>query len=433
MTPAYSRTQTAGAAAHGAPLDAENMSRLSVWVFIAWLATYVVEGPLRAGLATVGLQNLLYGRDLLALTGVAWGVLMPLLHRRRPAPGLVLMVWLLAVHVCIGLLLGGTLFQRLFGVKIFIPLLYGVAVFPAVERHFPQFLRAMAAFFTVSVLGVFINAIIGDMPWAGLRYETAFGAAESTRQWWMTGGVSRLPGFARASFDAAMVIGLCGVMVIALSPSIWWRALVATLGMAAIFLTTSKGMVAGFGIAALWLVLADRSDTSFKLGCWIAAALLMLTCLLPTVFMIVRVPEASTEVPELMLSLWDRFAWMWPSAYDLLPDGFGALTGVGPGGIGTALDQPDQKFVPNSGDSIFVYFFVTFGVAGVGYLGFALLAIVGRGDARDARAFVWAGLLIIAYGYGLSINMVEQSFFCAVFGLIYGRAFAAVSATGERA
>jgi hypothetical protein len=108
----------------------------------------------------------------------------------------------------------------------------------------------------------------------------------------------------------------------------------------------------------------------------------------------------------------------------LLPDGFGALTGVGPGGIGTAISD---GAVPNSADSIFVYFFVTFGLLGIGYLAFPLRALFGRGAESDPRTFAWAGLLIIAYGYGLSINMVEQAFFTSVFGLLYGKAFAVLA------
>ena len=114
--PSTHAVPSAGAAARA--------GRMSVWVFIAWLGTYVVEGPLRGGLYSIGLPNLLYARDLVAAAGIAAAFALPLVRGQRPAPGLVLMAWLLAVHVCIGLLLGGTLFQRLFGVKIFLPLLY---------------------------------------------------------------------------------------------------------------------------------------------------------------------------------------------------------------------------------------------------------------------------------------------------------------------
>jgi hypothetical protein len=415
---------TRGAAGHSA---------LAVWVYLAWLSTYLLEGPLRGGLFAIGLQNLLYLRDGVAVVGIALALAVPLVRGDKPPPGLVVVLWVLAVHACIGLLMGGTLFQRLFGVKIFIPVLYTVAIFAAVQQHFALFLRGMAVCFTVSVAGVLINELAGEMPWEGLRYDTAFGSVQATRQWWMSGGLRRLPGFARASFDAAMMIGACGVIFLATARSLGLRVLIAALGLVAIFLTTSKGMVAAFGVAVLWLALANRSPASFKAGVGTVVTLFLLTCLVPTVFMIVSVPTNPQEVPALLSSLWDRFSWMWPSAYQLLPDGFGAITGVGPGGIGTALDHPDERAVPNSGDSIFVYFFVTFGLAGIAYLGLPLLAVLHRGAASDRHAFVWAGLLVITYGYGLSINMVEQPFFASMLGLLYGKAFAVLAGRGAAA
>ena len=399
--------------------------RLSVWIYLTWLTTYLVEGPLRGGLSAIGMPNVLYLRDLVAVAVIASAMVVPLTRGERPPPGLVLMSWLIAVHVCIGILLGGTVFQRLFGLKTFIPMLMTVAIFPAVEQHFRLFIKAMAVFFAITVVGVLVNEVAGEMPWEGLSYETAFGSVQTTKQWWMSGGVRRLPGFARASFDAAMMIGLSGVMLMAAVRSVWLRLLIACIGGAAIFLTTSKGMIVAYAVATLWLVFANRSNTSFKLGRGIVVALLLITCLVPTIFMVVPVRENPADIPVLLTSLWDRFAWMWPAGYSLLPDGFGALTGAGPGGIGSAVgDGP----IPSSADSIFVYYYVSFGLLGIGYLAFPALALArGEGAAADPNRFVWAALLIIAYGYGLSINMVEQTFFISVFGLLYGKAFAYVA------
>jgi hypothetical protein len=186
-------------------------------------------------------------------------------------------------------------------------------------------------------------------------------------------------------------------------------------------------MVVAFAMATLWLLLGNRSATNRKIGQGLVSLLLLVTCLVPTIFMVFSVPEYPTDVPQLLSSLWDRFSWMWPSAYGLLPDGFGALTGVGPGGIGTALNYPDPLPVPNSADSIFVYFYVTFGLLGLLYLAFPLTAVFRAGRAHDGREFVWIAVLIIAYGYGLSINMMEQPFFSSFFGLLYGLAFARVA------
>ncbi len=408
--------------ASSAPAD-----RAIVWVWALWLSSFLVEGPLRGALAQLGAANLLYARDLVPLAGIALAFAVPLVHRRALPPGLVLITWLLAVHLCVGLLLGGTLFQRLFGLKMFMPLLFAVAIFPSIRNQFALVMRVMAVFFVVSVVGVLVNYAVGTMPWEGLSYDTAFGSMQTTRQWWIPGGVSRLPGFTRASFDAAMIIGVTGAMLLAQALQRWLRALIFAAGAVTIVLTTSKGMVIAFAVAAGWLVLANRSITSLKVGKAIVCGLLLLTCLVPTLFMIVSVSENTNDVPDMLMSLWDRFSWMWPEAYALLPDGFGALTGTGLGGIGTALAHAPEGTAWNAADSIFVYYFVTFGVLGIVYVAFPLLALFGAasdsGSDADPQAFVWAAVLIIAYGYGLSINMVEQPVFATVFGLLYARAF----------
>ncbi|HEY4069418.1 MAG TPA: hypothetical protein VGM74_21100 [Burkholderiaceae bacterium] len=411
--------------------------RAVLWIFLFWQSTIVVEGPLRGALVELGQPNLLYARDLLVAGSVALALLTPAFSRAKFPAGLVLMGWLLVVHSCLGLMLSGTLFQRLFGVKIFMPLLFGVVVFPAIQRNMGLFTKAMAAFFAVTVVGVFANEFVGQWPWEGLSYATAFGTVDATREWWMAGGARRLPGFARASFDAAMIIGLTGVVLLTRVRSFWLKALIAGAGFTAIVMTTSKGMVLAFAIASPWLTLGKRSDGSLRIGKSLALSLLLVTCLVPTVFMVVSVREDASGVPEILTSLWDRFSWMWPNAYSLVPNYFGALSGVGPGGIGGALDYPQALGVPNAGDSIFVYFYVTFGLAGIVYLAFPLVALLQKTKGELEGSFAWIGLLIIAYGYGLSINMVEQAFFTSIFGLVFGAAFAALqprpSAAADRA
>ena len=421
--PAYGRTPGIPAGPDESVVNAEQIGRVGVWVYIGWLTTSVIEGPLRGGLAAVGLANIIYLRDLALVLTVAVAFVLPVLRGTRHAPGLVLMGWLLALHLCIGLLMGGTLtlFDRLFGVKIFMPMLFTVAIFPAVDKHFRLFVQVMAVFFVISAAGVFLNDALGEMPWEGLTYDTAFGQVETTKKWWMDGGLRRLSGFARASFDAAMILGLGGAMLMALARAWWLRLLIAAIGCWAILLTTSKGMVLAYLVAALWLVPTNRSRGSLAAGRSIVILLLLIACLVPTLFMIMSVPEFPVDIPPLLSSLWDRFSWMWPSAFALLPDWFGAFTGAGLGGIGMPLGLIP---VPNTADSIFVYYYISFGLLGILYLAFPVVAILGRKAQADPRSFVWAGLLVIAYGYGLSANMVEQSFFTSVFGLLYGKAFA---------
>jgi hypothetical protein len=403
-------------------------ARLSVGIYLGWLATGVFEGPLRGGLSAIGLANVLYLRDLVMVTATALAFARPWTRGLPQPPGLFVMAWVLAVHLCIGILVSGNLFNAFFGLKIFFPVFYALAMYPTVEKEFGFFIRAMALFFVVSAVGVFVNYFVGEMPWEGITYDTAFGSVATTKTWWMEGGVRRLPGLARTSVDVAMILGVSSVILAAVANSLWARALIIGVAVWAIVLSTSKGMVLAMAIAALWVVPSRQSAFSFRIGRALAALLLVLTCALPSVFAIVTVTEHPLDIPPLLSSMWERFSWMWPTAFASVPDHFGALTGAGLGGIGTPLG-----LIPlaNSADSIFAYYYVSFGLIGLVYLAFPMLALFGREAEHDSRSFVWIALLIITYGYGASTNMIEQTFFCGVLGLIYGKAFAVWRRRGE--
>lgn len=414
--------KSAVATAPGSAAEADRSGRLSVWIFVAWLSTGVVEGPLRGALAAADLPNILYVRDLVVVCAIALTFVAPLFRKAGPPPGLAFMAGILILHLCIGIFLSGTFFGPFFGLKIFLAMMYTIAISPAIIKHFRLFVRAMMVFFVISTAGVYANFFVGEWPWEGFSYATVFGTVQTTKKWWMEGGIVRLAGLSRTSFDAAMIIGVTGVILLSTAKSKRLRFAIAALAIGAILLTTSKAMVLAFGVASLWLVAANRTPGSFKVGRLLCIVLFLLTCVVPTVFMVVSVQESPVDSPPaLLLSLWDRFSWMWPSAYALLPDRFGALTGAGLGGIGTPLGE--LLSVPNTADNVFVYYYVNFGLVGLAYLAFPLVAVLSRKGVEDRQSFVWLGLLVIAYGYGLTTNMIEQPFFTSVFGLIYAKAF----------
>jgi hypothetical protein len=121
---------------------------------------------------------------------------------------------------------------------------------------------------------------------------------------------------------------------------------------------------------------------------------------------------------------------MWPRAAGLLvrPEHF--IFGKGLGSIGVPQQfGPDQKLF-NSADNLFVYLYVTFGIFGPAYLLFLAQRVLStnvrtnekKSDEKkiDATRFWNLGFLIITFGYGLTTNMFEQTFFCTLLGLLFG-------------
>jgi len=399
---------------------------LLFWGFIGLLTTFVIEGPLRYGLVTSGFPNALYLRDAVAVISIAFIFFRSLLTRGWIEPNIAFVFCILLFHFLLGLFFDVPLFQALFGFKIFVPLVFGVAVYRIVERRFSLLLSILAFFFLISVLGIFANYAVQKFPWEGAIYETAFGMVSGSREWWISGGIRRLPGLARASFDAAMIVGISGFSCMLLFKHLLLRLSVAAIALTAIFLTTSKGMIQVFLIITLWMLFKNKLGL-LPMARLIVFALLVLAVALPSLAVFFDIGNAVMEqdVPFLLTSLWDRFSWMWPKAFDLMTEPENYILGNGLGSIGTSQLYGQDYRQLNAADNIFVFTFVTFGPLSLLYLCYPTWRILRSTDRSDVT--IWCiGLLIICYAYGLTTNMLEQPFFSTLLGIVFARAF-----TGE--
>ncbi len=413
--PAAAAWPQAGADA-GAATD--RLLRALLCVFVA---TLVIEGPLRWAAALSGWPNLLYLRDAIPAGSIAVLVLRSLVvHRWLELPVLV-GVSVLAAHALVGVMLGLSVFQVALGFKSVLYVLYGLAMWPLLHDRWPAVLRAAAVVYAVTLAGLAANFAVGPLPWEGMEYDTAFGAVPTTWKWWMAGGIPRLPGLARASFNAAMILGVSGVLVLVWLRRPWLRLAVALLTFAGILLTTSKGMLLAFPIAAAWLIVRGGAAHA-RLGRWLVLGLCGFGLVLPLAVVLLNLGGgAPQEWPDVILSAWERFSQVWPGAFELLPSGVAGLLGAGLGSIGTPQLFGFHPHLFNPGDSLAVYLLVSFGIAGALYYVLPALALHRTlAGADDAIARACVGLMVLAYGYGLSISMVEETFFATTLGFALG-------------
>jgi hypothetical protein len=396
-----------------------------------YLVSLLLEGVLRYALAMAGLPNALYVRDAIPVASVIVLLLRSLLSDNRIDLGIAIPVALLAFHAAYSAMAGVDFFSIAFGLKIFMFIPYGMAMWPLLRRRLDLCLTVASIMFAVTLAGVFTCHLLGTMPWEGLEYETAFGVNSTTRVWWM-GDEARLPGFARTSFNAAMILGITGLLALVKFRHPLAQLAVVTSAITAIVLTTSKGMVLAFPLAALWLLVQERNPRMKGTG--IVGAVCAATLALPFVIVYFDLAFAvpASSFPSLLGSVWDRFTSMRPLAFGLLPDGPNALLGAGLGSIGTPQMYGHTPHRSNAADNFAVYMMVNFGLPGLCYYAFPALSlhrVAALQTATVHRAYV--ALLLIAYGYGVSINMVEESFFAIVFGLCCGVAASAWLAPAE--
>lgn len=391
-----------------------------------YLVSLLLEGLLRYALAMAGLPNALYLRDAIPVATLVVLFLRALLADGRIDLAITVPAALLAFHAAYSAIAGVTYFSIAFGLKIFMFIPYGMAMWPLLRQRFHLVLTVASMMFAVAAAGVFANFFLQRMPWEGMEYETAFGEVSTTRLWWMSDQIARLPGFARTSFNAAMILGITGLLAILKFRGLFVRLAIVACAMTAIVLTTSKGMILAFPLAALWLLVQDRRP--WMSGAWLVGAVCVATLVLPftIVYFDLAATMSSSSFPSVLVSVWDRFTTMWPLAFELLPEGPQALLGAGLGSIGSPQEYGNTPHRFNAADNFAVFMMINFGLPGLCYFAAPALSLrkVAANEAQPVyRAYV--ALLLIAYGYGMSINMMEESFFAVCFGLCCGIAASA--------
>ncbi len=410
----------------------ERGNRALCFLLVVYLTTVVCEGPLRYGLLLVGAPNALYVRDLIALGTLGYLFARGLVADRWLDP---LLTWLAAIfglHAGIAMMLGLPTFQVLFGLKILMSVAYGMAMWRLIQPRFESALTVAVMFYAITLCGIAWNFFVGELPWEGMQYDNALATVATTRDWTAM-GVRRLPGFARASISAAMILGITGALTMVWLEKSVYRAIVALLTLLGIAATTTKGMLLAFPVVATMLLFGvpQRGGRS---GPGVVSAIAAATLTLPLLVILLDFSGAGTPrgLPALLTSAWDRFSSLWPRAFDLLPSGVAAVLGGGVGSIGTPqlFGNAPERYLP--ADNLLIYTVVTFGLLGVLYYLIPAIAswrVLEREDGRIGKSYT--ALVLIAYCYGIAANMLEESFFAISLGCCLGVALLSAASAQE--
>jgi len=407
----------------------ESSDRILCTLLCAYLATFVFEGPLRYALVIAGAPSVLYLRDLIPAGSLAFLFFRALLFDEWVDGSIAVPAVLLVLHTAIAVFLGTALIQIVFGFKLFLPIVYGMAVWPLIRERFDGALKVAAAMFFVTVSGVALNYLWGRFPWEGLEYDTAFGSVAATREWTMLGDVRRLPGFTRVSYGAAMILGITGALTMLRLRNAASRALIAALTLLAVAATTTKGMILAFLLVIGWQLLGGERRHWLGHGMVLGSA--ALTLLLPGLVVLFDLGGGTppSGLPAFLTSVWDRFVNTWPGAVELLPEGPVAMLGAGLGSIGTPEAASSGARLFSSADNLALFLFVSFGLLGMAYYALPALATarLASTETLPIRAS-YTALLLLTYGFGVSTNMVGDAVFGIAIGFCLRLAVASLSA-----
>ena len=389
-----------------------------VWAAAAIAVTYLFEGPARYVLMLAHVPTLIYLRDVAAVALVGFAVSLWMGGERRLFP-LVATLYVLFLHLLCGVLTLPGILQPLLGLKVFFTFLFGMAASAAIaERAHALPWLALAAFLA-TVCGVVLDVAI-DFPWVGQAYESAIATVQVSREW-SSGGIPRLSGFARASFDAATIVL---VLTVPMLSSRWhglWRALLWMIAFATIWLTTSKGALLALVAVAVWAVLEGGNVAKRLVMAWIAFFAVICAAL----------PVATTQfgfgirrgdVASWLSSFVERIDFMWPDALETWLAHGNVVTGRGLGGIGfPQLGVEWWRY--NAADNLMVYLLVSFGLFALVYVGGFLWTLPRTFTENPSQEFFGRcvrGWALVAFSYGCTSNMVEQPLMNMVIGLCFG-------------
>lgn len=391
------------------------------WGVFILLLGYAVDAPLRYGLSFAHLESLVYLRDLFFVAYVGLTVIRWAFGEKQNFP-VVALLYLLGVHLFFGVANLQSLIQPLMGFKVVLAFVFGFAAYRVLQSPEKSIIKAAWVIFLPVVIGVIVNYFV-VYPWAGALLDVGSGQAALTREW-TAGGIRRLAGFSRASFDAAsIVLVLMPVVLFSLRRHLLVAFVVFMVSVVATGLTTSKGALMAQAAFLGWLVLRKITtrQRANKIFVWGSAALVTFFPL-AAVLAGVRAWTGRNDMWAWWFSSFhERMYRMWPDALKNVTDHGNVILGRGLGGVGFPQYFGEASLY-NSADNVAVYMYVVFGLLGLIYLAwlYRVCLLVEDSPASELMKFCVPAWAIFLAMYGFTTNMVEQPFFCLTMGAAAG-------------
>lgn len=374
---------------------------------VGFLTISVFEGAIRYYGARAGLVGLVYLKDVMMFAALFAGVLRALLTNLRNLPLLVVAGFLI-VGTVIGVSTLPDIRQPFFAAKSWLPLLCGTVVAPAIDMQSRFFRSACGWLWLATVAGVFLTAR-WQAPWVGFNYEIGGMVVEGSREW-SIGGIARVAGFSRSSFDAALQCVFLGVILAASFRFYLFSLGVWAVSGAAIYLTTSRSALAALAVAlGLHLLMRWHSTTQrlAKLAVIFLAATVVVLPFAAGYYYKNKAVSLDADSVASASSFQERATKVWPEALRLPGNRGNFIIGRGLGGVGVGQKSFEPQLY-NPADNFFIYLWVAFGVTGVLLVAFipfqALRAQLPLTETRRT-GMILAGTFLCV---GFTLNGIES-------------------------
>ena len=306
--------------------------------------------------------------------------------------------------------------QVLFGFYVLVPMLAGLSVSGYLLKNPEDYVKWIFILWLLAVIGVLLNYFV-TMPWEGFEYEIAGKSIEGSRDWVDIGGLKRLAGFSRSSFDVAIQIQLLASLMLTIRKNWFSNLLIWLLSGLSIYLTTSKGILNVYMVLTPIVLLPKRALIKLNVSHWpIFFGALGIILPISTLFFKYESTFDNQAIANLTFSIFDRLNNMWPEAFLLMKNHGNTFLGRGFGALGTAQTYYEPELF-NAGDNIFLYWMVIFGWPILIVEMIFLWASTYLNIFTTKTDYVYYILSLSVVVYGLTTNVVENAFFAFSLGI----------------
>lgn len=378
---------------------------------LLYLFSFVIEGPLRYILYSYDVVYLIYLRDGLLFSIIMVSVLKSLVLNRSYNIILYLF-FILLFHTFIAYFYVRNILAICFGLKVFFPLLLGILVYNQFFEPINRTKKILSILFIIAVLGVLINHFY-EYPWTGLTYQVGGYQVEGVLKWHEFGGIPRIAGFSRASYEAAIQIILLGIFLVTHIKTNLFKLFIWIITGMAILLTLTKAIIITYFIITLFFIITYIVPNYFKIYQKILIIFIGMAILLPCLGNYIDTKEILMKFTILSYSLIERIKHTWPLAFELIQEKGSLVLGRGPGGIGMGQRLFEERLF-NPADNIFLYAYGYFGVLSIFYFLYIYYKIQNI-DVKKERYFYL--ICLSTFCYGIVQNIFESAMFSFFIGL----------------
>lgn len=388
-------------------------------VFFSYLVTFVLESPIRYALSLAKAEWVFYMRDVAVLVTVGaiafWGLV-----NARTNWLLIVIVDVLLLHSFVSLIYVGNVFQLAFGLKLFLPLLFGVACFTFLHGRLEVLKTPFVILFWLACIGIAIN-FFTDFPWKGLEYNVGNSTLMGVKEWY-SGGYRRLYGFSRTSANVAVQVLVLGCFLVIFLHGKLIKVIVWSTAGVAIVLSTTKGVFVAYILMTAFFLARYASPATQQHYLSGLVVLLAVIVILPCISFFAEPRDEWVKVilTSPLRSFGERIATMWPEGLALVLDKGNVLLGRGIGGVGVAqLLFEGGAYHP--GDNLFIYGYLLFGVLIVPYLAIIVFTAQKLRPQSSQEDAFYTTVLLAYLTYGITTSVPESGEFQLFFGLVLGR------------